>query len=95
MKWPEADVVGPCVSEPATVFATADRRADGEPAHEGNRVPDIPVLDQDTLAAGWRSGVADPMDATPADQGSIGFARSADGGRTWTTGTPAATDTHR
>lgn len=96
MKWPEADVVGPCVSEPVTVFATADRRADGELAHEGNRVPDIAVLDQDTLVVGWRSGVADPMDATPADRGSIGFARSADGGRTWTTGTlAAATDTHR
>ncbi len=89
-------MVGPCVSDPVTVYSTVSRRADGELAHEGNRVPDIAVLDADRLVVGWRAGVKDSLDPTPNDQGSIGYARSADGGRTWVTGTLAeATDTHR
>ncbi|MET9344221.1 hypothetical protein [Nonomuraea sp. NPDC003804] len=39
---------------PVTVFSTADRCADGEPAHEGDRVRDIAVPDADLLAATHR-----------------------------------------
>ncbi|WP_327092931.1 glycoside hydrolase [Nonomuraea sp. NBC_01738] len=84
------------VSEPVTVFAEAARKPDGELAHEGNRVPDIVALDADRLVVAWRTGAADPIDPDPRDQGSIGFARSADGGRTWVSGTlAAATTAHR
>ncbi|MCT9930230.1 glycoside hydrolase [Planotetraspora sp. A-T 1434] len=94
--WPDADAFGTGVGDPVTVYGTADRDARGELRHEGNRVPDIVALDPLRLVAGWRAGVADPLDPTPTDQGSIMFARSGDGGRTWTTGTlAAATATHR
>lgn len=84
------------VSEPVTVFAEVARLPDGELAHEGNRVPDIAAFDADRLVVAWRAGVADPIDPSPRDQGSIGVARSADGGRTWTVGTLAkASGTHR
>ncbi|WP_084963533.1 sialidase family protein [Thermoactinospora rubra] len=84
------------VGRPVTVYAKAATRPDGELAHEGNRVPDIAVLDRDTLVVAWRAGVADPHDDTPTDGGSILYARSADGGRTWLTGVLAeATATHR
>lgn len=88
--------MGPCAGTPVTVFSTANRSADGEPAHQGDRVPDIAVPDADRLVVGRQARVSDPLDATPDDQGSIGFARSSDDGRTWTTGTlTPATGTHR
>lgn len=90
------DVVGPGVSAPVTVFDAVDRKPGGELAHEGNRVPDLAVLDENHLVVGWRAGVGDAVDPTPGDQGSIRFARSADGGRTWTQGVLAQADaTHR
>ncbi|MDH2429143.1 sialidase family protein [Sphaerisporangium sp. TRM90804] len=94
--WPDADVVGAAVSDPVTVYGAVERDARGELAHEGNRVPDIAALDARRLVVGWRAGVRDSRDPTPNDQGSILYARSEDGGATWTTGTlAAATATHR
>ncbi|WP_214412279.1 sialidase family protein [Sphaerisporangium fuscum] len=85
-----AGVVGTAVSDPVVVYGQAEMDARGELAHEGNRVPDIVALDARTLVAGWRAGVRDARDPSPTDQGSIMYARSADGGATWTTGTLAA-----
>ncbi|MFC6083892.1 sialidase family protein [Sphaerisporangium aureirubrum] len=94
--WPDADAVGPAVSDPVIAYRAVERTAAGELAHEGNRVPDIVALDARTLVVAWRAGVADPRDPAPTDQGSILYARSADAGRTWRTGTlAAATATHR
>ncbi|MEO3809969.1 sialidase family protein [Sphaerisporangium sp. B11E5] len=94
--WPDVDAVGPAVSEPVIAYRTVERDPNGELAHEGNRVPDIVALDARTLVVAWRAGVSDPRDPAPTDQGSILFARSTDGGRTWRTGTLAqATATHR
>ncbi|RCG22790.1 exo-alpha-sialidase [Sphaerisporangium album] len=94
--WPDADVVGTAVGRPVTVYKSVDTSAGGELAHEGNRVPDIVALDARTLVVGWRAGVRDDRDPSPTDQGSILFARSTDGGATWTSGTlAAATSTHR
>ncbi|WP_344973089.1 sialidase family protein [Streptosporangium fragile] len=96
MTWPHTDIVGPDVSPPVTVYGAVDTGPDGELAHEGNRVPDIVALDERRLVVGWRAGVRDARDPTPTDQGSIMFARSDDGGRTWTVGTLAkATATRR
>ncbi|MEU9885288.1 sialidase family protein [Sphaerisporangium sp. NPDC051011] len=94
--WPDADVVGTAVGRPVTVYRSVDTTTGGELAHEGNRVPDIVALDARTLVVGWRAGVRDSRDPSPTDQGSILFARSTDGGATWTSGTlAAATSTHR
>ncbi|GAA1504227.1 hypothetical protein GCM10009677_40470 [Sphaerisporangium rubeum] len=94
--WPDVDAVGPAVSEPVIAYGKTERTPAGELPHEGNRVPDIVALDPRTLVVAWRAGVADSRDPSPGDQGSILFARSADGGRTWRTGTlAAATATHR
>ncbi|TQS25402.1 sialidase family protein [Microbispora sp. KK1-11] len=92
--WPDIDVVGAAVRDPVTVYGgTGSVR---ELAHEGNRVPDVAALDARRLVVAWRAGVADPVDPSPTDQGAIMYARSGDGGRTWTTGTlAAATSTHR
>ncbi|MBO3748206.1 exo-alpha-sialidase [Streptosporangiaceae bacterium NEAU-GS5] len=85
------DFYGRGVSDPVTVFSAVDHRADGELAHEGNRVPDIVALDERRLVVGWRAGAP-----AGTDQGSIRMARSVDGGRTWTTGVlAAATSSHR
>lgn len=89
---PDRDLVGQAVSEPVTVFDAVDRKPGGELAHEGNRVPDLAVLDAEHLVVGWRAGVADAVDPTPGDEGSIRFARSSDGGRTWTQGVLAQAD---
>ncbi|MFI9557342.1 sialidase family protein [Nonomuraea endophytica] len=78
----DVDVAGPGVSGPVTVFADVRTPPGGEPAHEVNRVPDVAVLDERRIVVGWRAG--------PGDRGSIGLARSQDGGRTWTSGTLAA-----
>ncbi|OPG05646.1 hypothetical protein B1L11_34775 [Microbispora sp. GKU 823] len=87
-------MVGAAVRDPVTVYGgTGSVR---ELAHEGNRVPDVAALDARRLVVAWRAGAADPVDPTPTDQGAITYARSGDGGRTWTTGTLAAdTSTHR
>ncbi|MGI5154325.1 sialidase family protein [Microbispora sp. CA-102843] len=92
--WPDIDVVGAAVRDPVTVYGgTGSVR---ELAHEGNRVPDVAALDARRLVVAWRAGAADPVDPSPTDQGAIMYARSGDGGRTWTTGTLAAdTSTHR
>ncbi len=96
MSWPETDVVGSDVTSPVIVYGTAERGPDGELAHEGNRVPDIVALDRMRLVVAWRAGVRDERDPTPSDQGSIMYARSGDGGETWTVGTlAAATAAHR
>ncbi|MFI6290675.1 sialidase family protein [Nonomuraea sp. NPDC050790] len=90
----DVDVAGPGVSGPVTVFADVRTLPGGEPAHEGNRVPDVAVLGERRIVVGWRAGVSGP--AEPREQGSIGLAVSHDGGRTWTPGTLApATATHR
>ncbi|WP_214105008.1 sialidase family protein [Acrocarpospora catenulata] len=84
------------VSQAIIVDSRAVRDAAGELVHEGNRVPDIVTLDPLRWVVGWRAGTSDPLDATPTDQGSIRYARTTDGGRTWTKGTLAtATSTHR
>ncbi|MEU6430173.1 sialidase family protein [Microbispora sp. NPDC046973] len=107
--WPDIDVVGAAVRDPVTVYGgpvldgtvldgtVLDGTGSGrELAHEGNRVPDVAALDARRLVVAWRAGVSDPMDPSPTDQGAIMYARSGDGGRTWTTGTLAAdTSTHR
>jgi hypothetical protein len=94
--WPDADVVGTAVSPPVIVYRTVESDAQGELAHEGNRVPDIVALDARHVIVGWRSGARDARDPAPTDQGSILYARSGDGGATWTTGTLAgATSTFR
>lgn len=95
--WPRIDVVGAAVRDPVTVYAEAARATpSGELAHEGNRVPDVAALDSRRLVVAWRSGVADVRDVTPTDQGAVRYARSEDGGRTWSVGTLAAdTSTHR
>ncbi|MEU8266317.1 sialidase family protein [Sphaerisporangium sp. NPDC049002] len=94
--WPDADVVGQAVSAPVTVYRTVETDSHGELAHEGNRVPDVVALDARRVVAAWRAGARDARDPSPTDQGSILYARSADGGLTWTTGTlAAATSTHR
>ncbi|MEU8381685.1 sialidase family protein [Streptosporangium sp. NPDC048865] len=90
MPWPETEIVGSDVSRPVTVYGTVDRGPDGELAHEGNRVPDIVALDGRRLVVAWRAGAGDARDPAPTDQGSIMYARSQDGGLTWTTGTLAA-----
>ncbi|MEV8632353.1 sialidase family protein [Streptosporangium sp. NPDC051023] len=96
MSWPETDVVGSDVSPPVTVYGIAERSPDGELAHEGNRVPDIAALDARRLVVAWRAGLRDDRDPTATDQGSIMYARSGDGGATWTVGTlAAATAVHR
>ncbi|GAA1004851.1 hypothetical protein Aple_079900 [Acrocarpospora pleiomorpha] len=84
------------VSEPVIVDSTAERDGSGELRHEGNRVPDIVALDADRWVVAWRAGLRDDRDPAATDQGSIRYARSSDGGRTWTKGTLApATATHR
>jgi hypothetical protein len=89
-------VVGSALSHLVTVYGTVAKDAAGELRHEGNRVPDIAALDANRLVVGWRAGVADPQDPNPTDQGSIMYARSGDGGATWTVGTlAAATSTYR
>ncbi|WP_436759092.1 sialidase family protein [Streptosporangium sp. V21-05] len=90
MPWPETEIVGSDVSPPVTVYGKVDRSPDGELAHEGNRVPDIVALDRRRLVVAWRAGVKDARDPAPTDQGSIMYARSQDGGLTWTVGTLAA-----
>ncbi|MEV7008102.1 sialidase family protein [Streptosporangium sp. NPDC051022] len=96
MSWPETDVVGSDVTTPVTVYGIAERGPDGELAHEGNRVPDIAALDARRLVVAWRAGLRDSLDPTATDQGSIMYARSGDGGASWTVGTlAAATAVHR
>ncbi|MFF0575743.1 sialidase family protein [Streptosporangium saharense] len=96
MPWPETDAVGSDVTTPVIVYGTAARTPDGELAHEGNRVPDVVALDARRLVVAWRAGLGDSRDPAPTDQGSIMYARSADGGTAWTVGTLApATATHR
>ncbi|WP_083974594.1 sialidase family protein [Herbidospora daliensis] len=91
-----SEMVGAGVSRPVVVDATVVRDAAGELAREGNRVPDIVALDARRWIVCWRSGLPDPHDRTPTDQGAIRFAVTADGGATWRKGTlAAATDTHR
>ncbi|MEU8203048.1 sialidase family protein [Streptosporangium sp. NPDC049046] len=90
MPWPESEIVGSDVSPPVVVYGKVTRNPDGELAHEGNRVPDIVALDHRRLVVAWRAGVRDARDPAPTDQGSIMYARSEDGGLTWTVGTLAA-----
>ncbi|MFI6901512.1 sialidase family protein [Nonomuraea sp. NPDC050394] len=87
----DVDVAGAGAGGPVTVFADVGAAPGGEPDHGGNRAPDVAVLDGRLIVAGWRAGAAGPA---PHGQGSIGVARSRDGGRTWTVGTLAAATGH-
>ncbi|MFD9945280.1 exo-alpha-sialidase [Nonomuraea sp. NPDC059022] len=87
----DVDVAGPGVSGLVTVFADVGVPPGGEPDPGGGRVPDVAVLDERRIVVGWRAGVTGPG---PHGQGSIGLARSQDGGRTWTAGALAAATGH-